>query len=39
MWIALMSAMIMPILAGILLLKVPLNSGARDDADPPHAGL
>jgi len=39
MWIALMSAMIMPILAGILLLKMRLNSGTRDDANPPYAGL
>jgi hypothetical protein len=40
MWIALMSAMVMPIFAGILLLRVRLNSGMPDDdVGPPYAGL
>jgi hypothetical protein len=40
MWIALVSAMVvMPVLAGILLLGIRLNSGMPDDSGPPHIGL
>jgi hypothetical protein len=37
MWIALVSAMVMPVLAGILLLRIRLNSG-MPDSGPPHIG-
>ena len=39
MWIALMSAMFMPVLAGMLLIRVKLNSGTPDDSASPYVGL
>jgi hypothetical protein len=33
MWIALLIAIIMPVLAGVLLLRVQVNGGMRDDSD------
>jgi len=39
MWIALVSAMLLPILAGALLLRMRLDNGMPDDSGPPHVGL
>jgi hypothetical protein len=39
MLIVLLSTMLMPILAGMLLIMVRLNSGAPDDSASPYIGL
>jgi hypothetical protein len=39
MWIVLLSAMLMPVLAGMLLIRVQLNSGMPDDSTSPYVGL
>ena len=38
MWIALLTAIAMPVLAGVLLLRVQVTSGMQDDSDSPFAG-
>ena len=38
MWIVLMIAIVVPILAGILLLRLRLNSGMLDDSGSPYVG-
>jgi hypothetical protein len=38
MWIVLLCATLLPVLAGILLIRVPLNSGTPDDSTSPYAG-
>jgi hypothetical protein len=39
MWIVLLSAMLMPVLAGLLLIRVRLHSGTPDDSTSPYIGL
>jgi hypothetical protein len=39
MWIVLLSAMLMPVLAGMLLIRVRLNSGVPDDSTSPYVDL
>ena len=39
MWIALLAAIALPLVAGILLFRVPLRGNNLDDADLPYAGL
>jgi hypothetical protein len=39
MWTALMIAIVVPVLAGILLLGLRLNGGMLDDSGPPYVGL
>jgi hypothetical protein len=38
MWIVLLTAIAMPILAGVLLLGVQMNGGMHDYSDSPYAG-
>jgi hypothetical protein len=39
MLIVLLSTMFMPILAGMLLIRVRLNGGGSDESASPHIGL
>jgi hypothetical protein len=39
MWIILMSTVLMPIVAGLLLIRVHLNGGTPDDSASPYIGL
>jgi hypothetical protein len=38
MWIALLAAIVMPVLAGVLLLRVQVTGGMQDDSESPFAG-
>lgn len=39
MWIVLLSAMLMPVLAGMLLIRVRLTGGSPDESTSPYVGL
>jgi hypothetical protein len=39
MWFALMSAIAMPVLVGVLLLRVRLSGGMPDESGTPYVGL
>jgi hypothetical protein len=38
MWIVLLTAIVMPVLAGVLLLRVQMNGRMHDDSDSSYAG-
>jgi hypothetical protein len=38
MWIVLLSAILMPVLAGMLLIRVQLNGGMPHDSTSPYVG-
>lgn len=39
MWVALMTAIALPLVVSILLFRVPLRGNNFDDSDLPHMGL